>query len=144
MWNSTFKPRKKSLRQYSQEKALRSPAKPPKPRTAIKSRPKPQTGSQPQMARKAGLKRTPLRKVSSARAIANRVYSDKRRVFMLENPSCQAGLEGCEGRATECHHTNGREGKNFLDVSTWKSLCSNCHRFVHQFPNMARELGLLR
>lgn len=143
MWNSTLT-RKKSLRQYAQEKALRSPAKPPKPRTAIKSRPKPQTASQPQMVHKAGLKRTPLRKVSSARAIANRVYSDKRKTFMTSNPRCQALLPMCEERATDVHHTAGRTGTNFLDVDTWLSVCRSCHDEIHRRPKMARELGLLR
>lgn len=132
------------MRDAYADKLRQCPAAPFKPRTAIKSRPKPQTASQPQMARKAGLKRTPLRKVSSARAIANRVYGDKRRVFMLANPMCQVRTAHCSIHATDVHHRLGREGKNFLDVSTFLATCRECHTWIHQHPNQARELGLLR
>lgn len=136
--------RKKSLRQSYAEKCLRDGFPASKPRKTIKSRPKDQKAVAGLTASRKPLKRTPLRRVSSAKAIANRVYSDKRKAFMLENPICEARLEGCLGQATECHHANGREGKNFLDVSTWKALCNSCHEFVHRHPNQAREIGLLR
>lgn len=88
--------------------------------------------------------RKAMKRVSTARAIAAKVYTAKRRVFLAENPMCQAGLDGCQGAAVECHHKAGRHGKNFLDVSTFVALCSNCHLAVHASPNKARSLGLLK
>jgi len=92
--------------------------------------------------------RKPLRKVSSARRIAQKVYSEKRRLFLIEHPDCQAHALIWPGEAvplaTDVHHCAGRTGKNYLDVSTWLALCRSCHEWTHQHPNQARALGLLK
>lgn len=103
---------------------------------------------------KAGLKRqsTPkprkaLKKVSSARAIAAKVYTAKRRVFLAENPMCQAHGIIWPGLpippADDVHHVAGR-GLNYLRVETWLAVSRTAHDWIHAHPNTARILGLLK
>lgn len=70
------------------------------------------------------------------------VYSQLRRVFLEKNPNCQASLPGCTRKATEVHHKDGRQ-KNYLVIETWCASCRNCHVYIHNNPEEARELGLL-
>ena len=69
-------------------------------------------------------------------------YSTKRTLFLIANPNCQAKLVGCTGKATDVHHTAGRIGDNYLNMSKWKALCRNCHSYVETHPEEAKELGL--
>lgn len=117
----------------------KTPLKPRKPIWAYCADKRAREGTAGQQKPRSGLKR-----VSSARVLAQKVYGDKRRIFMAEHPQCQAGLKGCTQQATECHHAHGRTGKNYLDASTFRALCAPCHRFVHAHPNQARTLGLLK
>lgn len=65
------------------------------------------------------------------------------REFLVNNRKCAARLKGCQGVSTQVHHTKGC-GKYFLDVSTWKPICDNCHDIVHNKMSMdeAVERGL--
>lgn len=85
--------------------------------------------------------RKPLRRVSKKRARENKVYSTLRKQF-LEEKQCAARLEGCTGVATDVHHAEGRVGEKFLDVSTWKGLCRNCHQVVEKNPLRSKQLNL--
>ena len=69
-------------------------------------------------------------------------YSKRRELFLIANPICQGKLVGCTSKATDVHHTEGRVGDNYLNMSKWKALCRNCHRFVEENPDAAKELGL--
>lgn len=69
-------------------------------------------------------------------------YSTKRMLFLIANPVCQAKLVGCTGVASDVHHTAGRVGDNYLNMSKWKALCRNCHTWVENNPEEAKELGL--
>ena len=80
--------------------------------------------------------------VSKKRRVEMDEYSKKRDLFLIANPTCQAKLVGCTRIATDVHHMMGRVGDNYLNMSTWKALCRNCHRWVEENPEAAKELGL--
>lgn len=80
--------------------------------------------------------------VSKKRQVEMDEYSIKRNLFLIANPKCQAKLVGCTGNSTDIHHAAGRVGENYLNISKWKALCRNCHTFVEQNPEAAKELGL--
>jgi len=54
-------------------------------------------------------------------------YRDLGSKFLEDHPVCFL----CGKQATQVHHTKGRIGKNFLDVSTWAALCFECHYALH-------------
>ncbi len=84
----------------------------------------------------------PIPRLSSRRRTDMDEYSKKRMLFLIANPVCQAKLVGCTGTATDVHHTAGRVGDNYLNMSKWKALCRNCHQWVETNPDEAKELGL--
>jgi hypothetical protein len=85
-------------------------------------------------------KRKPIRKVSKTRSRENRIYSTKRKKFLSEGDICE--FPDCGQPATDCHHSQGRVGKNFLDTKTWKKLCRKHHRIVEENPRLAKKMGL--
>ncbi len=89
------------------------------------------------------LKRSPLRKVSKAHAKELRVYSVLAKRFKERHEHCEARLEGCTVRTTDVHHVLGR-GKYLLVESTWLAVCRHCHEAIHQNPNFARTVNLLK
>ena len=80
--------------------------------------------------------------VSKKRKLEMDEYSKRRELFLIANPLCQAKLVGCTGKATDVHHTEGRVGENYLNMSKWKALCRSCHRWVEENPAEAKELNL--
>ena len=68
-------------------------------------------------------------------------YSKKRVAFLALNNICQAKLNNCTGFATDIHHKAGR-GENHNNISTWLSVCRNCHTIIEINPQLAKELGL--
>lgn len=83
-----------------------------------------------------------IAQVSNKRAKEQKIYSAKRIIFLVDNPYCEAKLVGCTKVSTDVHHTAGRIGKNYLDESTWKALCRECHKWVEENPKEAKDLGL--
>jgi hypothetical protein len=83
-----------------------------------------------------------IAKISFKRKKEMAEYLKLRLVFLEENRLCQARLVGCTMDATDCHHSAGRCGSNYLDVTKWKALCRNCHKFTEENPRIAKELGL--
>lgn len=75
--------------------------------------------------------RKKIAKVSAKRVGQNKAYLKLRAEFMEKHPDCQGKLEGCEGNATECHHSGGRQGERLNDVTKFIALCSSCHFAVH-------------
>ena len=71
-----------------------------------------------------------------------KVYTQLRKKFLKENPMCEAGAYGCTKRATQVHHTRKR-GKHYLDEATFMPTCANCHRWIEEHKDQARELGWL-
>ena len=85
-----------------------------------------------------------IKKKSDKQILIDKVYKVKHNLFMTEHPHCQAKLKGCTGNATEVHHMKGR-GIHTNDISTWCSICRNCHHFIHNVsPELARELNLIQ
>ena len=79
--------------------------------------------------------------VSKKRQVAMDEYSKCRLAFLALHNHCQAKLVGCTGNATDVHHSKGRTGDNYLNMSTWVALCRPCHSYLETHPEEAKELG---
>ena len=77
---------------------------------------------------------------SKKMAKINREYSKLRIEFLIDKPNCMASLPGCTLRAAEIHHKKGR-GKYHNDITTWLSVCRNCHTWIELNQSEAIELG---
>lgn len=94
------------------------------------------------------MKRTPLKRrkrlspISAKRSKESAIYAKERKKFLKLYPYCEANFDDCWGAATQVHHIKGR-GKHYLDVASWLPVCGHCHRFIHDNPSTARDLGLL-
>ena len=67
-------------------------------------------------------------------------YSKLRRVFLTDYPMCQAALPRCTHKSTDVHHKKGR-GTYHNDITTWLSVCRNCHTWIESNAPEAIELG---
>lgn len=92
---------------------------------------------------KAQEPRVKPKKVSDKMKEALKEYKPLRKKYLAEHPECEMRLIGCEGMATDIHHTASR-GINLNNVSTWKSACRECHMKLHNelSAEEVRELGL--
>ena len=83
---------------------------------------------------------------SPKRIKENAVYSLLRMSYLGSHPMCEAGLQGCQGQATDVHHTySGKDrSKYYLKTETWLAVCRNCHNYIHMNPIFSRESGLLK
>jgi hypothetical protein len=79
--------------------------------------------------------------VSKKRQVEMDEYSKKRLAFLALHHNCQAKLVGCTGKSTDIHHSKGRLGDNYLNISTWFALCRACHSYLETNPEEAKELG---
>ena len=85
-------------------------------------------------------RKTPLRKQSKRRIKDYDEYMRKRAILLLQKPVCEL----CNSKpSTQCHHRNGRNGKNYLDETTFMALCAGCHEQIHAHPSWARGNGYL-
>lgn len=57
-------------------------------------------------------------------------YKKERDKFMGEHPFCEARLEGCGFRATDCHHKKKRRGDDLFNPEYFMALCRSCHNFI--------------
>lgn len=81
-------------------------------------------------------------KVSPKREEENKAYSELRGIFLMNHPYCEIKAnEFCAQSATTVHHSAGRVGVLFLDVTKWKGACMNCHSYCEQHPKEAKERG---
>lgn len=80
-------------------------------------------------------------KVAENRKILDKIYFAVRAVFLKDNTQCAMNLPGCKIRATEVHHTKGRDSY-YLVVETWLPGCCYCHRQAEDSPNEAKELKI--
>jgi len=77
--------------------------------------------------------REPISKLSDKEKKRQALYSVLKKEFMKTHGSCEVKLIGCLGKATDVHHLYfgaDRYG-HFLDSTTWKSTCRNCHSTIH-------------
>lgn len=68
-----------------------------------------------------------------------KVYLKERRTFLSEHPRCA----NCSRKSKDLHHKRGRIGALLTDKRHWVALCRECHDFVRDQPDKARERGLL-
>ena len=85
--------------------------------------------------------------VSKKRQVEMDEYSKKRKAFLALKPQCEAYLVGtCTRTSTDVHHLySGKDrDKYYLNISTWKAVCRNCHNYIHDHLSAeeAIELGL--
>lgn len=147
--------RKKSLRDYHADKIRREglqkmPAVPRNGALATKPRPMRQDENGGLKRSKAGLKRTPLRKVSANQRHRNDKYFKMRAAFLSEpgNALCRICIVRQEkgevisvNRATEIHHFSGRQGKNLF--RGFIPSCFWCRMWPHDNIAKAQEFGLI-
>jgi hypothetical protein len=88
------------------------------------------------------VKKSSINKRSKKKVAEDQEYSVLRKDYLEKHPLCEIAFAGCTNHATEIHHTKGR-GINYLNVSTWKAGCRNCHHKAHSNPDLARESDLL-
>lgn len=81
-----------------------------------------------------------IRKVSGRMREVLDEYSKKRLGFLIIHSKCQAKLQHCTGQSTQVHHKKGR-GEHHNDMSTWLAVCHNCHVWIENNPEEAKELG---
>ena len=86
------------------------------------------------------LRKTRLSQSSATGKKIKEIYAQLRKVFLAKNPRCWVREECCTVKATQVHHKAGR-GKNTNRVETFVAICHECHVWVHQHPNEAREKG---
>lgn len=84
----------------------------------------------------------PLAPRSTKRGKQESEYSNKRKIFMLTHPMCEANISGlCTSNSTDIHHKGGRVGELLLDESLWMSVCRACHMWIETHHVEASALG---
>lgn len=70
---------------------------------------------------------------SERRKGEDRLYQAKRILYLTEHKYCEANIVGCTWNAIDIHHTRfgADRQKYYLDETTWKSVCRECHRMIH-------------
>ena len=66
-------------------------------------------------------------------------YNKLRREHLTKYPMCQASLHCCTNKSTDIHHKKGR-GIYHNDITTWLSVCRNCHNWIEMHPVESKEL----
>lgn len=89
-------------------------------------------------------KTEPIAKQSDSEKDRHKEYKPLRKEFLSrpENLRCALKMEGCQGIATEVHHTRGREGDQLTNVSDWLASCRHCNGEVEKKHQEAKEKGL--
>lgn len=77
---------------------------------------------------------------SEKRKVEERIYLNLREYFLQDNRKCM--FPGCTKKAKDVHHSCGKVGKNYTDISTFVALCRDHHRFVEWNPKEAKKLLL--
>ena len=99
------------------------------------------------------MKRTPLRRISKKRAKEQRKRARMVSEELAVRELCEAGSliylkadkSVCAGRSTELHEPLTRaRGGSILDPDNTIAVCRNCHRWIHDNPHSATQLGLLK
>lgn len=97
------------------------------------------------LTRKTPLKRTPMKHSRPEPAFPPALRAQ---LFERANGWCEAQLPGCLGRATEpCHRKHRKAGGRPLGdderLSNAWAGCAVCHRWTHDNPTEANDLGLI-
>lgn len=78
-----------------------------------------------------------IKPVSDKRADLNKVYSLCRKIHLEENLNCVR----CGGKAVEIHHARGKEGEMLIKFQWFKSVCRDCHTWIHNNFLESIEMG---
>ena len=78
--------------------------------------------------------------ISKKKQVSMDEYTKKRIGFLALYPICQAKVYECSVKATDVHLKAGRVGDNYLKVNTWLAVCRNCHKWIEENPEAAKEL----
>ena len=100
--------------------------------------------AEPTQLKRSSLPRsqTPIKKRSDKRAKQELAYSALRKAFLQTHPRCQAHVDhNCLGKATECHHKQGRIGELLCDDTKFLAVCRNCHFFIENNREEAIDRG---
>ncbi len=89
------------------------------------------------------LKRSPLRKMSKAKAKEHRKYI-LARARALPGKICEWPSNVCTQPADDIHHLRGRRGKMLTDQRYWMFICRDHHRYIHDHAKESRQMGLLK
>lgn len=83
-----------------------------------------------------------LPRIFSKRDFEKRIYSQRRKWFLIEKPFCKRCQSlGISRRSESIHHTHGRRSRLLLYGTWWVALCNRCHEWVHKNINEARIGG---
>ncbi len=87
-----------------------------------------------------------LRAVSAKRQAVNRERRKVIEALLTERgPGCEARLDGCDGRAVDCHEVLRRsQGGSLTDPGNLLLLCRTHHDWITTHPAEAVALGLSR
>ncbi len=87
------------------------------------------------------MRKTPLRKMSKAKARETRKYWPLRRKFLEEHPFCE--LDICGNRSTNIHHMKGQAGLMMNDTRYFLAVCVPCHDYIESHKNEMRAKGII-
>lgn len=93
--------------------------------------------SDPKPEKKEKKKKKRIRSLSVKREAENKIYLQKRKVFLEANTVCPV----TGGRTTQIHHKKGRTGKLFLDIRFWLAVSAEGHKKIELNPEWAKEMG---
>jgi hypothetical protein len=82
-----------------------------------------------------------IKKVSTKRAVQERLYAKQRIEFLKDNPYCVGRFEGCTNIATCIQHSKGRIGALLTDVRHFKASCYSCNLKAETNPTEALKMG---
>jgi hypothetical protein len=91
------------------------------------------------------MKRTPMRRVSKKRAVANAIYSKKRKAFLKDHPYCFVAHElwGKLLPTRDIHHMRKPRATYLNDETTWMAVSRRAHEWIENNKSEARERGWL-
>ena len=91
------------------------------------------------------VKRTPhpIAKRSSKRQKEEMLYSILSKQYLKDHPTCEAKIPGvCSGSpSNQVHHKKGRIGELLLDTRYFLATEDNCHKYIEEHPDFAKEQG---
>lgn len=74
----------------------------------------------------------------------NQYAKARRAVYVRSQGRCEARCcDGCTGQYEHAHHVRRRSQGGSDTARNLVAICGPCHRWVHDHPVRARELGLL-
>ena|ERR1700748_1954759 len=89
------------------------------------------------------IKKPTIKKISDRKEKLDALYSIVRANYLKHHPVCEASIPGiCSGRPSDqIHHSAGKVGDLYLDDRYFKAVEGNCHRYIEEHPEWAKENG---